>query len=294
MPLGVTNMNTKYKIRSGLVVILALQVASTHVVGEQNGRAGIPESKAGHEREIKMEEQEDVLLYTGVHHEELFKRIGFMYDKRVVGERGVGYIIHKPLKEIYDFNLGVYQTTESARLSFNKAVSHLSLRPQTEENTIGSEFVMTGIGRTSGAIIVRERNICISFGWMGETEATKKTAKTIIEIIQKDRAVAPMGVFSNPVKLKNAKDHIAKEENSRGLFAIPAEFTEGTDSDALLLGASSRTERFYAVSRDVDGGSILIDLRGKSRPDQLDLYMATENNVVTCETITLEATEDKP
>lgn len=287
-------MNTKLRIRSRLVVVLALQVASTHVVGEQNGSAAIPESQIGHERESKMEGQEDGLLYTGVHHEELFKRIGFLYDERVIGERGVGYIMHKPPKEIYDISIGVYHTVENARLSFSKAASHLSLRPQTEENTIGSEFVMTGIGRTSGAIIVRERNICISFGWMGETEATKKTTNKILGIIQEDRTVAPMGAFPNPVKLKNAKARIAKKVNSDGLFAIPAEFTEGTDSDALLLGASSRTERFYAVSRDVGGGSILIDLRGKSRPDQFDLYMATENNVVTCETITLEATEDDP
>lgn len=287
-------MSMMSKIRSTLVVVLALQVASTHVVGEQNGSAAIPESQIGHERESKMEGQEDGLLYTGVHHEELFKRIGFLYDERVMGERGVGYIMHKPPKEIYDISIGVYHTIENARLNFNKAVSHLSLRPKTEENTIGSEFVMTGVGKTGGAVIVREKNICISFGWSGETEATKKMTNKILGIIQEDRAVAPRGVFSNPVKLKNAKDHIAKEENSRGLFAIPAEFTGEADSEQLLLGASSRSERFYAVSRDLDVGSILIDARGKSKSDTIELYIATENNVVTCETITLEATKDSP
>jgi hypothetical protein len=191
-------------------------------------------------------------------------------------------------------SIGVYHTIESASLYFKRAVSHLSLRPKVENNTIGSEFVMTGIGGTGGAVIMRERNICISFGWRGETEATKKTTIMILELLQKSRTVAPLGVFSNPIRLQNSKASVTTDENSDGLFTLPAEFTAGADSEQLLLGASSRSERFYAVSRDLDDGSIMIDARGKSKSETIELYIATENNVITCESITLEATKDIP
>lgn len=287
-------MKSTTKIRIGLGIIVALQVVSFHVVGQENGGSGNQESKPSSIQESKLDIQDEDLLYIGVHHEVLFRQLDFLYDKRIVGDRGVGYVVHKPTQGIYDFSIGVYQAIENAQHSFNKAVAHLSMRPPVEQNTIGSEFVMTGIRGDGGAIIVREGNICISFGWRGEAATARATAETVVDLIQGDRSVAPIGVFGDSVKLNNPKARVRNADRSDGLYILPAEFSGGKDPNSLLLGASSRTDRFYAVSRDEDDGSILIDMRGKSKPETLQLFIATEENVITIEKIELDEIADTP
>jgi len=145
-------------------------------------------------------------VYTALRVEELVARHELNAVGRSVGGLGVGYRIegHPELPRLESV-LAVHRSVGEARQMFRSRTTLISGAPTPFDERIGDECVLWTAfvpgnpvypqPHEKGTLLVRTHNIVLDVRWDGPVAVGVALARSLVELIDKDRGIAPLGTF---------------------------------------------------------------------------------------------------